>query len=272
MKSMIISAVFGTAILAIQGVSGAVMPVDITKRNEALEVRSEEAHSPTIKRAALPDVLSTNICIHSKWTKRPQCFPVTVKPENAAEPSTEALEKDTLEKRAEKLPLRDGYPDRATGKCDKLNNKYHWAQTSNHPRYCTQLLDKNPPADLWHWCYVLAPCDVPNGARSHPTDGEFGSVAPDGSDSKLKIREAATTNVQVGSTTAGATADRGCSAKGTNFYFAYPQYQAGCNSELVKGSEIYHDKIDPNAKWNDDIMRVCFEKANCDGGARWGPA
>ncbi|KAL8649341.1 MAG: hypothetical protein Q9226_005613 [Calogaya cf. arnoldii] len=193
MKSMIISAVFGTAILAIQGVSGAAMPIDIVKRNEAFEVRSEEAHSPAIKRAALPDVLSTNICIHSKWTERAQCFPVTVKPENAAEPSTDVVEK-----------------------------------------------------------------------------GESSGAVP--ADGQLKIREADSTNVQVESTTAAATADRSCSAKGSAWYFANPQFQPTCNSELIKGSEFYHHKIDPNSKWNDGIMRVCFEKANCDGGARWGPA
>ncbi|KAL8782195.1 MAG: hypothetical protein Q9213_005597 [Squamulea squamosa] len=60
MKSTIISAVFGT-VLAIQGVSGAVMPVNAVKRDEALTVRSgatEETHSLAVKRA-VPAVASS---------------------------------------------------------------------------------------------------------------------------------------------------------------------------------------------------------------------
>ncbi|CAO1599036.1 hypothetical protein XANCAGTX0491_002781 [Xanthoria calcicola] len=162
MKSVVISAVFGIAILAIHGVTGA--------RNGAFEVRSEaleETHSPAIERAAsasttriapdipsanLPAGFSTTTCVHTTEGLI-QCDDIITEREKPAAPSM-----DSLEKRAKKLPLRDGYPDRA-GKCDKLHNLYHWAQTSNHPQYCHQLMDKNPPDQLWDWCYVLMVLD-----------------------------------------------------------------------------------------------------------------
>ncbi|KAI4259917.1 MAG: hypothetical protein L6R42_004327 [Xanthoria sp. 1 TBL-2021] len=208
---MIISAVFGTAILAIHGVSGAVMPIDTTKRNEALEVRSEaieDAHSPAFKREApasvasatpkissmvLPDLSSTTTCVHT-GKGFIECDDVMNKRENAAAPSMKSLEK-----RAEdSLPLRDSLMD------DSIE--------ANH----------------------------------------------------LKTRTA-------DSTTAAATAFRGCNGKGTAFYFTNDSTKTLCNGELVKGSELYHHYVDPNAVWNTYWMQQCFEFADCPGGAHWGP-
>ncbi|KAI4283102.1 MAG: hypothetical protein L6R38_002405 [Xanthoria sp. 2 TBL-2021] len=296
---MIISAVFGTAILAIHGVSGAVMPTDTIKRNEALEVRSEaieEAHSPIFKREApasaasatpkfssmvLPGLSSTTTCVHT-GKGFIECGDVMNKRENAAAPSMKSLEM----RAEESLPLRDGYPDRAL-KCDKLNNLYHWAQTSDHPEYCHQLMDKNPPDELWDWCYVLVPCDVPNGAQPHHepllhSHGPRSILAKrigskdslmDGTyeASQLKTRKADSTVTQADSTTAAAAALRGCNGKGTAFYFTNDSTKTLCNGELVKGSELYHHYVDPNAVWNTYWMQQCFEFADCPGGAHWGP-
>ncbi|KAL8877534.1 MAG: hypothetical protein Q9198_004466 [Flavoplaca austrocitrina] len=103
MKSIIVSAFFGTALLAIQGVSGAAVPIDTVERNEAFQVHSENINSPAIKRAALPDVSSTNICIHNTEGSV-ECSDVTNKRENFPY-------EDTLEKR--KMKFRDNYEDKA---------------------------------------------------------------------------------------------------------------------------------------------------------------
>ncbi|KAL8893734.1 MAG: hypothetical protein Q9192_004976 [Flavoplaca navasiana] len=103
MKSIIVSAFFGTALLAVQGVSGAAVPIDVIERNEAFQVPSENINSPAVKRAALPDVSSTNICIHNTEGSV-ECSDVTIKRENVPY-------EDTLEKR--KMKSRDNYEDKA---------------------------------------------------------------------------------------------------------------------------------------------------------------
>ncbi|KAL9640062.1 MAG: hypothetical protein Q9204_000856 [Flavoplaca sp. TL-2023a] len=103
MKSIIVSAFFGTALLAIQGVSGAAVPIDVVERNEAFQVPAENMNSPAVKRAALLDASPTNICIHNmEWSV--ECSDVLVKRENVPY-------EDTLEKR--KLKFRDNYEDKA---------------------------------------------------------------------------------------------------------------------------------------------------------------
>ncbi|KAL8892797.1 MAG: hypothetical protein Q9215_000389 [Flavoplaca cf. flavocitrina] len=103
MKSIIVSAFFGAALLAIQGVSGAAVPTDIVERNEAFQVHSENIKSPAVKRAPLPDFSSTNICIHNTEGSV-ECSDVMVKRENVPY-------EDTLEKR--KMKFRDNYEDKA---------------------------------------------------------------------------------------------------------------------------------------------------------------
>ncbi|KAL9032232.1 MAG: hypothetical protein Q9180_006617 [Flavoplaca navasiana] len=103
MKSIIVSAFFGTALLAIQGVSGAAVPIDVVERDEPFQLPSENTNFQAAKRAALPEASSTNICIHNTEGSV-ECSDVTIKRENVPD-------EDTLEKR--KLKFRDNYEDKA---------------------------------------------------------------------------------------------------------------------------------------------------------------
>ena len=69
----------------------------VVERNDAFQVPSEEIYSPTVKRAALPDVSPTNICIHNA-EGLVECSDVMIKRGNIAVPH-----EDTPEKRGQKL-------------------------------------------------------------------------------------------------------------------------------------------------------------------------
>ncbi|KAL8729061.1 MAG: hypothetical protein Q9166_004978 [cf. Caloplaca sp. 2 TL-2023] len=287
MKSMIISAVIGTAILVIHGVSAAVVPVNAVKRNEASAVRSEaieEAHSLAIKRAVpafassvtdspkfFPtvesdvssinsgtdtstdndstdkDVSAAAFCVHTDEGFH-ECGEVMFKRVNAATPSMNDLEK--------RVHMRDGYPDIS----DVCKHGKHWAQALNHPSYCTQLNDHNPPDELFMWCYVWVPCNVPNGAKpiakrvNTKNDVAIGTYETN----QLKTRA-----------TDSTAADPGCHGKAKPFYFT-PGAAAVCNAEIVKGSATYQ-RYYPGTSWNTGLMHLCFENAGCDGGLQLGP-
>ena len=61
-------------------------------------------------------------------------------------------------------------------------------------------------------------------------------------------------------------ADPGCNAKAKPFYFTAPDV---CSGEVVKGSVAYQ-RYYPGTKWNIGLMRLCFERAGCDGGLQFG--
>ncbi|KAL8989932.1 MAG: hypothetical protein Q9169_008246, partial [Polycauliona sp. 2 TL-2023] len=165
MKSIIASAVLGSALLVLHGVGAAVMPLGAVKRNEAFDARSEaiaEASSPAIKRAdpasamLRRDAAPKTTCIHTA-DGFIECGDLITKRENAVMPLMNAIEQRDEKK------MRDGYPDIADSSCA---HGYHFAQTSDHPEYCWQLNEKRIP-QLHNWCYVFVPCDVPNGALPH---------------------------------------------------------------------------------------------------------
>lgn len=71
------------------------MLIAVVERNEAFQVSSENIKSLAVKRAPLPDVSSTNICIHNT-DGSVECSDVMIKHENVPY-------KDTLEKRKMKF-------------------------------------------------------------------------------------------------------------------------------------------------------------------------
>ncbi|KAL8670892.1 MAG: hypothetical protein Q9168_004582 [Polycauliona sp. 1 TL-2023] len=110
MKSIIVSAVLGTAFLAFHGVGAAVLPLDVSKPSEALAARSEamaEAHAPAIKRAEsasagsmtpfaasikIPETSSTTTCVHTT-DGFIECGDIMHKREDNAMPESDILEK-----------------------------------------------------------------------------------------------------------------------------------------------------------------------------------
>ncbi|KAL8679012.1 MAG: hypothetical protein Q9186_004668 [Xanthomendoza sp. 1 TL-2023] len=235
MKSTIISVVFNAALVAIHGVTGVVIPINenAIKRNGATGVSSgaiEVVHPPSVKRS--DQDIPTYISHGSASVEHSN---VIVKEDNVASPPINNLQK--------RVRYRDGYPDIS----DVCTVGKHWAQTSNHPSYCTQLetskSKKNSDPELWFWCYVWVACDVPNPDTTVANAASISSTTPSATD-----------------TTA---ADPGCHAEAKPFYFENP---ATCGAELIKGSTTYESLYPDAAKWSRDVMDECFESAGCEGG------
>ncbi|KAL8806016.1 MAG: hypothetical protein Q9200_005199 [Gallowayella weberi] len=239
---MIISVAFSAALLAIHGVTGAIIPVNknAIKRNEAVDANSEAirvAQNPAVKRTD-QDAPTVPISI-SYGEGSVEQSEVTVKSDNIVIPTIKGLEK--------RVRYRDGYPDIA----DVCTVGKHWAQTSNHPQYCTQLetskAKKNSDPELWFWCYVWTSCDVSN---REPTVAE---------------------NLSASSTASGTNdpiaSPPGCHAKAKPFYFANT---ATCGAELVKGSVSYKYLYPGTPAWSTGVMAECFENAGCEGGLQFG--
>ncbi|KAL8815935.1 MAG: hypothetical protein Q9223_004982 [Gallowayella weberi] len=137
---MIISVAFSAALLAIHGVTGAIIPVNknAIKRNEAVGANSEAirvAQNPAVKRTD-QDAPTVPISI-SYGEGSVEQSEVTVKSDNIVIPTIKGLEK--------RVRYRDGYPDIADV-CTLETSK----------------AKKNSDPELWFWCYVWTSCDVPN--------------------------------------------------------------------------------------------------------------
>ncbi|KAI4273230.1 MAG: hypothetical protein LQ337_004790 [Flavoplaca oasis] len=225
MKSIIVSAFFGTALLAIQGVSGAAVPTDVVERNEAFQVSSENIKSLAVKRAPLPDVSSTNICIHNT-DGSVECSDVMIKHENVPY-------KDTLEKR--KMKFRDNYEDKAG---ENVLHVLASRDVANGDRSA-----KVPGA---HAPY-------PKDKRVRRSDAAY----------QLETRDtAASTGDQVDCSRPAAGGPRGCSGFGNPYYFESQAHMIECNAELVKGSQASR-QYNPGSFWDTRIMQRCFRDANC---------
>ncbi|KAL8907250.1 MAG: hypothetical protein Q9171_005937 [Xanthocarpia ochracea] len=206
MKSIIISAVFGTAILAIQGVSGAVVPVNALKRNEAFGFNSEAvegAASLAIKRATPDSTASV--------TNSLNFMPI--------------VKRDVL--------ATDSETDIAAAE-DSANESISTATA------CT------------HTGGGFLECDGAIFKREIATTSLMNNLAE--RDETMNIAARAT------------AADPGCNAKAKPFYFTAPDV---CSGEVVKGSVAYQ-RYYPGTKWNIGLMRLCFERAGCDGGLQFG--
>ncbi|KAI4229104.1 MAG: hypothetical protein L6R40_008077 [Gallowayella cf. fulva] len=190
------------------------------------------------------------------------CEDITLEGGNAGRRSM-----DDLKKRwRETTKMRDGYLDRSGG-CRK---DIHLIQTSDHPPYCWQLTDpkttKEQAKDLMKWCYVLAPCNVPNGGAPMKLGPPRSLRSRDAKHIDLNKVDLAVEQTETTTIAARATAHGpGCHAKGTDYFFNNPDVRANCTAELAKGSVLYL-KLSPNTIWNETIMALCFKEAGCDGG------
>ncbi|KAL8674099.1 MAG: hypothetical protein Q9168_001494 [Polycauliona sp. 1 TL-2023] len=249
MKSIIVSAILGTAMLAIHGVSGAVFPINAVKRNEALE-----ASFPAIN-AEIADVPSMHNV--DKRGKQPKTIGMSMK-----------------------MNIVANYQD-LTVKCSLGHNQYHWAQTLDKPDNCRKILEGSEDPRLWDQCYVLVPCDVPNGVTIHeelhkalypprgrlakrigsadqPKDETPGTYHQPRTSTNSTIAEPASTN------TTADKPDRPCTYKEKPFYSTNRSIVALCSAQLAKGSEAYRRKH--GDIWDTGIMDVCFKEVECPGG------
>ncbi|KAL8860071.1 MAG: hypothetical protein Q9178_003621 [Gyalolechia marmorata] len=206
MKSIIISAVFGTAILAIQGVSGAVVPVNALKRNEASGFHSEAAEgvaSLATKRGTTDSTASA--------TNSLKFMPIV-------ERDVSAIDSETGTAAAE----------------DSANESISTATACTHTGggflECSGAIVKRQTATT----------SLMNDLEKR--------------DETMNIAARAT------------AADPGCNAKAKPFYFTAPDV---CSGEVVKGSVAYQ-RYYPGTQWNIGLMRLCFERAGCDGGLQFG--
>ncbi|KAL8919122.1 MAG: hypothetical protein Q9172_005126 [Xanthocarpia lactea] len=224
MKSIIISAVFGTAILAIHGVSGAVVPVNALKRNEASGLHSEAVEgvaSLAIKRAT-PD--STASVANSL-----KFMPVVKRDVSAIDSETGTVAAEDSADESISTATACTHTGEGFLECDGAVFKREIATTS----LMNNLEERDETMTNHSIITSLQP-------RLIPTLADIAARA--------------------------TAADPGCNAKAKPFYFTAPDV---CSGEVVKGSVAYQ-RYYPGTQWNIGLMRLCFERAGCDGGLQFG--